>query len=314
MARRGSTADRRHEHPVDELDRQVLEAEAGIARAALQEDMAAGLLPPGATRGLHPHELAARVSFAAIAIGEEAASQGIAQRLIDDRAAFLDLLVADLAAQPSGRAVVDRLLALETAGIVQVGGVGDLVGATATAVQAALLAHADLAAQMAASEAALQGVDIGPALLDVAALAQIEQLSQRLAVGPHVDLVRALRDVAVRLPTPPAAPSLAGDLRLAGQALSQQPLLQSARDAVAQADGMGRQATADVVAPAQIYASELLDRNTCGPCSLIDGTEYPSLSAARVDYPIGNYIRCEGGDRCRGTLVFVWATEAPPTT
>lgn len=61
------------------------------------------------------------------------------------------------------------------------------------------------------------------------------------------------------------------------------------------------------------YASELLDANTCGPCSLVDGTDYPSLEAAEADYPEGTYYACAGGARCRGTLVYVWGAEAAPT-
>lgn len=50
------------------------------------------------------------------------------------------------------------------------------------------------------------------------------------------------------------------------------------------------------------YASELLDNNTCSPCTDVDGTHYGSLTDAERDY-VGGYINCEGGDRCRGTVV-----------
>lgn len=66
---------------------------------------------------------------------------------------------------------------------------------------------------------------------------------------------------------------------------------------------------------AGVYALEILDGNTCSECDQIDGQEYQSLAEARVDYPGigGGYIRCLGRERCRGTLVIVYATEAPPT-
>lgn len=63
-----------------------------------------------------------------------------------------------------------------------------------------------------------------------------------------------------------------------------------------------------------IYASEVMDSNTCGPCEEIDGREYENLDEAEEDYPQGGYVDCEGGLRCRGTLVAEYgpAAEAPP--
>lgn len=305
-------AGRRHEHPHDGLAREVAEVEAALLAQALVDDAASGLVPSWARRGLHPHELAARVSFAAIDQHENNTTGLLVRRLTDDREAFLRLLVADLEQQPTGRAVVDRLLELETAGIVSLDGAGDLLQASVVANLDVLTSHAMTAAALARQEAQLQGIGIGPVALAGGADGQLQQLAQRLAVAPHVDLIRFLRDEAIRLPTPPSAPPLAGVLADHGRGLSTAPLEEQARNAVNQADGLGRQATADTAPPAQIYASELLDGNTCGPCSFVDGTSYPNLGAARLDYPAGNYIRCEGGARCRGTLVFVWAEQPPP--
>jgi hypothetical protein len=58
--------------------------------------------------------------------------------------------------------------------------------------------------------------------------------------------------------------------------------------------------------PNSLYASELLDSNTCDECTEIDGTEYTDLDAAEADYPTGGYMDCAGGPRCRGTLVGVY--------
>jgi hypothetical protein len=46
---------------------------------------------------------------------------------------------------------------------------------------------------------------------------------------------------------------------------------------------------------------------------MIDGTDYPDLETAQKDYPAGIYRQCEGGARCRGTLVFVWGSETRPS-
>lgn len=298
------------------LAAQVHSAASDAELAARSADIAAGLIPVWARRSMHPHEIAARVSFATIDANETAAAGGIARRLIDDRARFVDLLVADLTGAPSGRAVVDRLVELETAGLTGLPGSASLMNATAVDVAAALRQHADVAGTLALSEAAQQGAgSLGLFALDADAAAQLEQLAHRLAVAPHVDVIRALRDEAVRLPTPPDAAGLVPRLASAAGDLSPAPLEGAARAAVAQADGLGRQSAAAAVpsTPVLIYASELLDGNTCGPCSLIDGHEYPDLATARRDYPNGIYLDCEGRERCRGTLVFVWATEAPPT-
>lgn len=58
--------------------------------------------------------------------------------------------------------------------------------------------------------------------------------------------------------------------------------------------------------PVTWYASELLDSNTCDPCAAIDGREYESLEEAMRDYPSGGFTDCDGGPRCRGTVVAVF--------
>jgi hypothetical protein len=59
-------------------------------------------------------------------------------------------------------------------------------------------------------------------------------------------------------------------------------------------------------APKNIYASELMDGATCDSCIGVDGTEYPDIPSAEQDYPLGGYAQCDGGLRCRGTLVAKW--------
>lgn len=64
---------------------------------------------------------------------------------------------------------------------------------------------------------------------------------------------------------------------------------------------------------AYFLSSELLDRNTCSPCAAVDGTRYATYAAALLDYPLGQYRLCDGGTRCRGTLIMVSAREEPAT-
>jgi hypothetical protein len=58
----------------------------------------------------------------------------------------------------------------------------------------------------------------------------------------------------------------------------------------------------------RLYASELLDVNTCGACLNIDGEELSQDEAFEM-YAGGGYIECEGGPRCRGTVVAVYEGE-----
>lgn len=60
-----------------------------------------------------------------------------------------------------------------------------------------------------------------------------------------------------------------------------------------------------------IYASEVMDSNTCEPCAEIHGTYLagtPSGDFSKVYelYPVRGYVACLGRDRCRGTVVGVW--------
>lgn len=77
--------------------------------------------------------------------------------------------------------------------------------------------------------------------------------------------------------------------------------------ALTQAQNTARRVVMDA-APTdkRIYASELLDLNTCTNCAQVDGTEYSTITSATGDYPTGGYKDCLGGPRCRGTLVAVY--------
>lgn len=82
--------------------------------------------------------------------------------------------------------------------------------------------------------------------------------------------------------------------------------------ALTSAQNTGRLNTALAGPVASLYASERMDKSTCGPCSAVDGkwlgnTDDPG-TPARVEevYPNGGYRYCEGGVRCRGTIVSVY--------
>lgn len=80
-----------------------------------------------------------------------------------------------------------------------------------------------------------------------------------------------------------------------------------ARQSIHSAAGTGRLDTAEELEPLEIWASEIMDGAGCPSCAKVDGKDYKDLAEAREDYPFGYYEACDGGARCRGTLVFMFA-------
>jgi hypothetical protein len=287
-----------------------------------RSDLASGMVPHDVTRPLFPHEVAAGTDFAGIEAGVDTTAGQVAKHLETDRAAFIALLDADLAAVaanpgvlPNDVAVAQRLLQLDNlAGISSIAGVGALIDEAETRYRDILAQAAMEGGVRVHQEAANQGVDVTAARVKLGGLDEyrLDLVAQRLAQAPHADVLAAAGNSAYRIPDPSAVglrDQVIADLRQ----LSPQPLLTTmARPAVQIADGIGRVAAATgLPQPSAVYASELLDKATCGPCEQIDGKHYPSLAAAKVDYPAGGFKDCAGGDRCRGTLVTVW-DEVPP--
>jgi hypothetical protein len=264
----------------------------------------------------------ARTDFAGLEASVDETAAAVAKHLEADRAVFIGLLDADLAAveaspgaQPVNVAVAARLLGLDSLqGVVAVAGAMALVQAAEARYRDALTAAVQQGGARAIAEAAAQGADTAGVRVKLGALDEfrLDLAAQKLAQGPHADVIAAAADAAYRVP----------DVRPGGlrqqviedlRQLSPQPLLGTlARPVVQQADTIGRAAAmVDLPKAASYYASELLDKRTCTPCHDIDGREYPTIGDARVDYPAGGYRLCEGGDRCRGTIVAVWQ-ETPP--
>jgi hypothetical protein len=76
--------------------------------------------------------------------------------------------------------------------------------------------------------------------------------------------------------------------------------------AMSMAQGLGRMAVLSAAPPGAYFASEALDKRTCGPCREIDGHEFASLKEAENAYPAGGYNQCSGGSNCRGQLIAIW--------
>jgi hypothetical protein len=285
-------------------------------------DLASGLVPAGVTRPMFPHEVYAGTDFAGIEAGVDTVAGDIAKRLETDRAAFIALLEADLAAVaanpgmlPADVAVAQRLLQLDNVlGISSIAGVGALIAEAEARYRATLGQAALNGGARVHTEAAHQGVDVTDARVKLGGLDEyrLDLVAQRLAQAPHADVLAAAADSAYRIPDP-STRGLRDQVITDLKQLSPQPLLTTlARPAVQMADGIGRvAATVGLPEPSGIYASELLDRSTCHSCSEIDGKRYATMAEAKVDYPTGGFRLCSGGDRCRGSIVSVW-DEVPP--
>jgi hypothetical protein len=285
-------------------------------------DLASGAVPHDVTRALFTHEVEARVNFADIENGVDQTAGVLAKQLEADRATFLGLLDADLAtvaanpgSLPVDVAVAYRLMSLDAyLGIAAIAGVQHLVDQSEATYRDQLAEAATTGGQRVLDEAAQMGVDTTSLRTKLGGLDEyrLDLAARRLAQAPHADVLAAAADEAYRLPglaRGQLQPTIMDGLRR----LSPTPLLTTiARPAVQAADGIARTAAMSLLPVAKgYYASELLDKATCDPCSIIDGTQYDTLAQAKADYPNGGYKDCLGGDRCRGTIVAVWGSEQP---
>jgi len=82
--------------------------------------------------------------------------------------------------------------------------------------------------------------------------------------------------------------------------------------AMSTAQTAGRQAVLEAAPPGEYYASEVLDKNTCGPCKAVDGEQFGDLERAIKAYPVMGYKDCVGskyGNPCRGMIIARWQTD-----
>jgi HK97 family phage portal protein len=136
---------------------------------------------------------------------------------------------------------------------------------------------------------------------------------------PHAEVVAALLGTAVAMSAARAALLHYGEGRT-GQQVADEVLvdLQALTDAQPRqllggalhgATNTGRVGTLRRAPEAALYASEIMDTNTCRPCKDVDGKWLGNVSQIEQvfkTYPFGGYIDCKGGDRCRGTVVAIW--------
>jgi hypothetical protein len=183
---------------------------------------------------------------------------------------------------------------------------GDLIAAQ-------LRTMAGVGAQEALGEAARQGV--ATTAPDLAAVES--QLAARAAALEQL-LARSLSEAAARRAVALSGGALtssqvAAETRAYLEGLTDTYLTDQFGGALSAAQNAGRMAAMDANGATRMYASELLDTNTCDACEAVDGTEYETADQAAADYPAGGFKDCAGGPRCRGTVVAVYG-EAPPSS
>jgi hypothetical protein len=168
-----------------------------------------------------------------------------------------------------------------------------------------LTEFADQALADAIAEADAQGVSIAVDVADVA-----DQIAARASAVANVmarDLAgSAGRNAMLRYAVGVDPKDVAEGTRTALNNLTDAYLNDQLGGAVTAAQNMARIQVMSKGDKVQVYASELLDENTCEYCADEDGLEFDSLAAATADYPSGGYAECAGGPRCRGTLVAVY--------
>jgi hypothetical protein len=99
-----------------------------------------------------------------------------------------------------------------------------------------------------------------------------------------------------------SAGALADEVIASINSLSEAWLMNQLGSAVSAAVNQTRLAAFTSAGDGDLFASEILDGTTCGPCIAIDGQRLTRDEAARL-YAAGSYIYCDGQERCRGTIV-----------
>ncbi len=174
------------------------------------------------------------------------------------------------------------------------------------ALAAAMREMAEDAVVGAKEEAAAQGVRIGVINLDESVNELIDQRAQATALLLSRSISDSAARAAINLGTNALdADEVADAVRTHLDELTDAYLNDMLGGAMTQAQNTGRRAVM-TERPATVYASELLDGDTCTECSSVDAREYGSMADAEADYPTGGYKSCKGGPRCRGTLVAVY--------
>lgn len=183
-------------------------------------------------------------------------------------------------------------------------------GDAADAIGKAMEDLAGLAAGRVVAEAADQGVTVKPVTPPAADLAEVAavaaaSLGQLLGLSATAAAMRANGPAAT-------AEHVADAVTEALDLLTDAAPTDWCGGALTGAQNAARVETLRAAPVGAIYSKETNDRNTCGPCSAVNGTwlgNTDQMDMVLASYPggaYGGYVNCLGRERCRGTICGIW--------
>lgn len=282
--------------PEGETSPAQVAARARGERAGREDNVAASpatlMLPARPLRRQpYDHEIAAAVDYAALDAAWESALDLLAMEVRQLQAYQIDEL-HDAIVEAAGD--LEELAELSAEPL------------SADVIAGRLTTIADQALNEAIAEAGRQGVTIERPDME-ALTATLKARAEAVDTLLTRDLVSGASARAIRLTGGALDPAeVAAEVRDGLRQLAGTQMRQRLGGALTAAQNAGRALVFRREVPERIYASEILDTNTCANCVSKDGTEYTSLDDAERDYPTGGYKDCLGAERCRGTLVAVW--------
>ena len=253
-----------------------------------------------ASRPLTEQEQASGVRFGDIH-GLQETLLGVVEPVLAGLSAVTVAAVVDAA----GRSAKDMLATLAEWRVELPAPVAEEVARALPVVEDALATSFRESSRLVVREAGRQGVKLTPVGEQPAWVRDLAETVTGKPVARVLDVARDLHAAPSAVVTPPAPEAVQEAL----EGISPKGPVDVARQANHAVVNAGRVETVEqaVRKPAYLWSTEVLDGNQCGPCARIDGTEWETLEEARQYYPEGQgYVNCEGGSRCRGTLVFTW--------
>jgi hypothetical protein len=293
------------------METMVMLAEA--ERLVIDAEAAAGASVPEAIRPLLPQEIAAKVRFGDIAALTNEAVQEATAALAGLREVIVGTILGEMLGDAEEVTPTNAARALAQLNAAQPVPVQTAVARTAGALQNILARVANSAAGVVQAEAGRQGVKLGDWTPPVIDAEQFRLPAATAALHPWQRITGKLQ-TTIMDPSKVYAASIPRDDVV--KELDNIPLDGStdlAKQTIHSAHGIGRVAAAEELNPSAIYASEIMDGNTCPRCAAIDSHKYQSMEDAKADYPHGGFAACLGGTRCRGTLVFMYDEPDPIT-
>jgi hypothetical protein len=205
--------------------------------------------------------------------------------------------------------VIDQLKhVVETGDVTMLRAIDVLYDEGATVLLNAMTALAEDAGTQVVAEAAAQGVEVAAAAVTREALkAWADTSAGTLADGLVMSAIRE----AIRVWGPSSTPTQVADaVEEHLESLTDAQTRYVLGGALTQAQHTGREATILGGPSAALYADEVLDPNTCGPCRTVNrrwvGNSDDPAKPWEAVYPVRGYVACAGRDRCRGQLIAVW--------